>query len=244
MKFLLLGSLFVMSNAFATMALEDGFSVDPELKKSSSSKYEEKGGVNNKVFKVNNKDEFKVTKGKEHGDKLDVYQMKIEKKGSEIQKIEKVIEFDKKKQGKIESLTKCENVKCSCCQTYTHTFCDKLLKEDKVEEKFNKDGEEKALTFYKNLYVEKDAFGAKADKISKLQSLNDISIKDVGEKPNSKEIEQNIKPIYASAEASFKKDKIKADIAECKLIANDLSKPSEVNNEGGAVGANAKANKQ
>ena len=207
--------------------LEDNFKLSPKLEKGPSADYEEKSvDQNNKLFKKNTDEKFNITKGKEHSDKLEIYQLKMEKKNGQIEKSEKLVEFDKTDLGKIRKLTKCRHVthlskKLVGCQSYSENFCKELIKEKDWNSKITKDGDAKTLDFYKNLYKQKDSFDMKSAELAKLKSMNEGSRAELGEEPKSAEIKGKLSPVYPNAAASFDIDKVKADIAECDNVKND-----------------------
>lgn len=232
MKFISLIALLSMSLAQAQEAepvvLEDGFKLSPKLEKPSNSEYEEKVLSDGKIFKKNSNDKFKVTKSLENSEKHDVYQLKLEKINGKIEKVESLVELDKNQIGKMKSTVKCgfhnhPNAKGGC-QRYTQKFCKKLLDN---KNKIKESNENEAMVFYKDLYKSEDAFDLKNDDLQKLSSMNDSSVKDIGEEPVSKELKEKIKPIYPMASMNFKKPKVKYDITYCKKLMDSESWASE-----------------
>lgn len=211
--------------------LVDDFKVNPELEKPVNSQYSEKMTSEGKLFHKSGPNDFSVTKGKKNSsDNLDVYQLKMEKKNGKLEKLEQIVEMDKKQKGKVNSVFKCGINTKGGCQSFTESFCKKLLENDKLEEKITKDGEPKTLEFYKDLYKEKQAFEPKVEHLSKLQALNEKAINDLGTKPNNKDLEKNLKPVYPSPLVLFKKEKIHGDIVECKKLANSWAEKNDSGN--------------
>ncbi len=231
MKYFTLITLFALATAHAQeikpKVLDDDFKLSPKLEKGKSADYEEKTlDQSNKLFKKNTDDKFNITKGKEHSDKLEIYQLKMEKKNGSVEKSEKLVEFDKSEVGKIKKLTKCHHVthlnkKLVGCQSYSENFCKELIKEKDWNGKITKDGDKKTLDFYKKLYQDKGSFDMKSDEIAKLKAMNESSRAELGEEPKSLDIKGKLSPIYPSASASFDLEKIKGDIVECDNIKND-----------------------
>lgn len=231
MKYFALITLFALSTAYAQEikpnVLDDDFKLAPKLEKGNGADYEEKKiDQNNKLFKKNTDDKFNITKGKEHSDKMEIYQLKMEKKNGEIEKSEKLVEFDKNDLGKIKKLTKCRHVhhlskKMVGCQSYSEPFCKELIKEKDWNGKIAKDGNAAALEFYKELYKQKDSFDLKSAELAKLKAMNEASRAEIGEEPKSAEIKGKLSPVYPSAAASFDIEKVKVDIAECDNVKND-----------------------
>lgn len=212
-------------------ALVDNFKVDPDLKKGVNSQYSEKMTPEGKLFHKSGPNDFSVTKGKKNSaDNLDVYQLKMEHKDGKLEKLEQIVEMDKVQKGKVNSVFKCGSHTKGGCQSFTQSFCKKLLENDKLEDKLSKDGEPKTLEFYKDLYKEKQVFEPKVEYLSKLQALNEKAVNDVGTKPNNKDLEKNLKPVYPSPLVLFKKEKIHGDIAECKKLANSWAEKNDSGN--------------
>lgn len=232
MKYFTLVTLFALSTTVSAQeiqpkVLDDDFKLSPKLEKGNSSEYEEKKlDQNNKLFKKNTEDKFNITKGKEHSDKMEIYQLKMEKKNGKIEKSEKLVEFDKTEIGKIKKLTKCHHVdhhskKMVGCQSYSENFCKELIKEKDWNSKITKDGNAKTLDFYKELYKQKDSFDMKSDELAKLKAMNEASRAEIGEEPKSLDIKGKLSPVYPSAIANFNIDKVKHDISECDNVKND-----------------------
>lgn len=232
MKYFTLVTLFTLSTSVYAQeikpnVLDDDFKLSPKLEKGSSADYEEKTlDQNNKLFKKNTDEKFNITKGKEHSDKMEIYQLKMEKKNGKIEKSEKLVEFDKNEIGKIKKLTKCHHVdnqskKMVGCQSYSETFCKELIKEKDWNSKITKDGSAAALEFYKELYKQKDSFDVKSAELSKLKAMNETSRAELAEEPKSLDIKGKLSPVYPSAVASFNIDKVKNDIEECDSVKND-----------------------
>lgn len=211
--------------------LVDSFKVDPDLKKGANSQYSEKMTSEGKLFHKSGPNDFSVTKGKKNSsDNLDVYQLKMEKVNGKLEKLEQIVEMDKVQKGKVNSVFKCGSHTKGGCQSFNESFCKKLLENDKLDEKLSKDGEPKTLEFYKDLYKEKQVFEPKVEFLSKLQALNEKAVNDVGTKPNNKDLENNLKPVYPSPLVLFKKEKIHGDIAECKRMANYWAEKNDSGN--------------
>ncbi len=241
MKYFAMVTLFALSTSVYAQeikpkVLDDDFKLSPKLEKGSSADYEEKTlDQNNKLFKKNTEEKFNITKGKEHSDKMEIYQLKMEMKNGKIEKSEKLVEFDKVEVGKIKKLTKCHHVdnhskKMVGCQSYSETFCKELIKEKDWNSKITKDGNVKTLDFYKELYKQKDSFDVKSADLSKLKVMNETSRAEIAEEPKSLDIKGKLSPIYPSAVANFSIDKVKNDISECDNIKNDW-KVEKVNSE-------------
>lgn len=239
-------SVFAQTNSAQTSpALEDHFAIKQNnIEKPVNSQYEEKTVSDGKVFHMETETAYSITKGKKNSmDNLDVYQLKMEQINGKLEKFEQVVEMDKEEAGKVKSVFKCGmGGKKGGCQAYSIGFCEKLLKEDKIDEKLSKDGEAKTLEFYKKLYKEKDAFEPKNIEIAKLREFNEKAVLDVGKTPNKKELKDNLKPVYPSPLVLFKKEKIKDDIAECRKLGGIWVKPkanSQPNNVASQGSANA-----
>lgn len=248
MKFFALAALLTTVSVFAqpnsqsnNQPLIDNFKVDPELEKPVNSQYSETLTPEGKLFHKSGPNNYSVTKGKKNSsDNLDVYQLKMEHINGTLEKHEQIVEMDKVQKGKVNNIFKCNNKKG--CQTYNESFCKKLLENEKLDEKITKDGEPKTLEFYKELYKEKQVFEPKVEYLSKLQTLNDKAINDVGSKPNNKEFEKNLKPVYPTPLVLFKKDKIHGDITECKKLANSWAEKNDAgNNQPAAVAGSTSA---
>lgn len=234
MKFFAVAALLAAFNVYAqeaNIALEDNFKVAPDLQKPNNSDYQEKPVNDGKLFHKHSENELKITKGKESSDKLEIYQLKMEKLNGKLEKFEQIVEVDKTDSNKVKSILKCGGHSKGGCQAYTPGFCKKLLQEDKLNEKITKDGEAKTLEFYKELYKEKEAFEPKSEMLSKLSALNEKAINDSGIQPNNKEIKDNLKPVYPSPLVLFKKEKIQGDIAECRKFGGIWVKPKEQNSQ-------------
>ena len=231
MKYFALLALITSVNVYSQEALVDSFKVDPDLQKDTNSQYSEKMTTEGKLFHKSGPNDFSITKGKKNSmDNLDVYQLKMEKKNGKLEKLEQIVEMDKVQKGKVNSVFKCGVNNKGGCQTFNHSFCKKLLEHEKLDEKLSKDGEPKTLEFYKELYKEKQVFEPKVEYLSKLQALNEKAIQEVGTKPNNKDLENNLKPVYPSPLVLFKKEKIHGDIAECKKLANSWSEKNDSGN--------------
>lgn len=223
MKYLAILTVLTMSLAHAgtvkPKALEDEFRLDPTLKKGIVD-YSEKNVSNGKLFKVNSQEEFKLTKGKNHPDKLEIYQLKMEKVNGELKKLESYVEMEKEPLGKIKTITKCgiHGTKGGC-QQYTRPFCLKLINEERMVDT-------KPVTWWKDVYKEKDVFNLKSELLSKLTALHNESKNDLGEDPVKREYKEKLAPVYPNADSYFDKQKIVGDIRKCKEIIAEFKEDS------------------
>lgn len=236
MKFFALLSFIAVASAHAVVtpvSLEDGFELSPKLEKAPSSDYEEKSGSNGKVFKKNTESQFNVTKGKESSDKLEVYQLKMEKINGKVEKSEQIVELDKEGKGEVKSILKCGGNKVvdgqvmkGGCQSYSEGFCKNLLEKENIEAKIVELGEPKALEFYKEIYKQNDVYEVKTAKLEKLREFNDSTRNEVGEEPKDKDIKEKVRPIYPPMNEIFVKKKIHDDILLCRKVGGTWIKPS------------------
>lgn len=226
MKYLLLICSLSISTVFAQevklKALDDDFKLAPSLEKGNSD-YDVKSTNQGKIFKKNSPNVFKITKGKESLDKIEVYQLKLEKNGDKVEKVEKFVEVDKESLGKIKTLYKCrmssgENGKGGC-QRYTKPFCSKLVEE---KSKVDESKPEEMKNYFKNIYTLKGVYGLKSDEIAKIHKFNQDSRKDLNEEPMNDALKSKISSIYPPVSTHFTVEKIKHDIAECEKVKNDF----------------------
>lgn len=227
MKYLAILTALSMTAAFAQeikpKALEDEFRLDPTLKKGIVD-YTEKNVSNGKLFKVNKAEEFKLTKGKTHPDKLEVYQLKMEKINGELKKVESYVEMEKMPLGKIKAITKCGiHGQKGGCQQYTKPFCRYLIDKER-------DIEGKPVVWWKEKYREKEVFNVKSEILAKLNSLHQESKNDLGEDPVTAEFKQKLSPVYPNPDAHFDKQKIIGDLRKCKEIIAEF-KEDAVNSQ-------------
>lgn len=226
MKYLAIFAALAMTSAFAQeikpKALDDEFRLDSNLKslKKGIVDYSEKPVNNGKLFKVNSQEEFKLTKGKTHSDKLEVYQLKMEEINGKIKKQESYVELEKQPLGKIKSITKCgiHGTKGGC-QQYTKPFCKKLIDDERMVET-------KPVKWWKDVYKDKEVFSLKTEILSKLTSIHNESKNDLGEDPVKPKYKEKLAPIYPNPDSYFDKEKVIGDIRKCKEIIAEFKEES------------------
>lgn len=227
MKYLAILTVLTMTVAHAQVvkpnALEDEFRLDPTLKPGIVD-YSEKNVTNGKLFKVNSQEEFKLTKSKPHPDKLEIYQLKMEEINGKVKKVESYVELEKQPLGKVRSITKCgiHGTKGGC-QQYTKPFCRKLINDESLVES-------KPVSWWKDVYKDKEVFNLKSEILRKLTALHSESKNDLGEDPVKRKYKEKLAPIYPNADSNFDKQKIIGDIRKCKEIIAEF-KEDRVNSQ-------------
>ena len=109
------------------------------------------------------------------------------------------------------------------CQQYTKPFCKKLIDDERMVDT-------KPVTWWKDVYKDKEVFNLKSEILSKLTALHNESKRDLGEDPKKPEFKEKLAPVYPNADSNFNKEKIIGDIRKCKEIIAEF-KEDRVNSQ-------------